>query len=53
MVRIKFGLDKKLFLGNLDAKEMGSCYGLRRGYVENFATKKPEDYVIAMENNIV
>ena len=48
LVRIKYGYDKKLYLGNLDAKKrLGSCERLRRSYVENFTTKKPEDYVIA------
>ena len=48
LVRIKFGLDKKLFLGNLDAKR---DWGHAKDYVEAMwkilQQKKPEDYVIA------
>lgn len=45
---IKFGLQKKLFLGNLDAKR---DWGYAKEYVEGMWTMlqmdKPEDYVIA------
>ena len=48
LVRIKYGLDKKLFLGNLDAKR---DWGHAKDYVEAMwkilQQKKPEDYVIA------
>ena len=48
LVRIKFGLDKKLFLGNLDAKR---DWGHAKDYVEAMwkmlQQKKPDDYVIA------
>ena len=48
LVRIKLGLQKKLLLGNLDAKR---DWGHARDYVEMMwlilQQKKPEDYVIA------
>ena len=40
LVRIKYGYDKKLYLGNLDAKRDWSCERLCRSNVENFTTKK-------------
>ena len=48
LCRIKFGIQKKLFLGNLNAKR---DWGHARDYVEAMwkmlQQKKPEDYVIA------
>ena len=48
LVRIKYGLDKKLFLGNLDAKR---DWGHAKDYVEAMwkilQQKKPDDFVIA------
>ena len=48
LVRIKYGLEKKLFLGNLDAKR---DWGHAKDYVEAMwkilQQKKPDDYVIA------
>jgi len=48
LVRIKYGLDKKLFLGNLDAKR---DWGHAKDYVEAMwkilQQKNPDDYVIA------
>ena len=48
LVRIKYGYDKKLYLGNLDAKR---DWGHAKDYVEAMwkilQQKKPEDYVIA------
>ena len=48
LVRIKFGLEKKLFLGNLNAKR---DWGHAKDYVEAMwkilQQKKPDDYVIA------
>ncbi len=48
LVRIKYGIDKKLFLGNLDAKR---DWGHAKDYVEAMwkilQQKKPDDYVIA------
>ena len=48
LARIKFGLDKKLFLGNIDAKR---DWGFARDYVEAMwimlQQEKPSDYVIA------
>ena len=48
LVRIKHGYDKKLYLGNLDAKR---DWGHAKDYVEAMwkilQQKKPEDYVIA------
>ena len=48
LVRIKYGLDKKLFLGNLDAKRdwghaKDYCYAMWKILQQN----KPDDYVIA------
>ena len=48
LVRIKYGVEDKLFLGNLDAKR---DWGHARDYVEAMwkilQQKKPDDYVIA------
>ncbi len=48
LVRIKYGIDKKLFLGNLDAKR---DWGHAKDYVEAMwkilQQKRPDDYVIA------
>jgi len=48
LVRIKFGLEKKLFLGNLNAKR---DWGHAKDYVEAMwkilQQKQPDDYVIA------
>ncbi len=48
LVRIKYGIDKKLYLGNLDAKR---DWGHAKDYVEAMwkilQQKVPEDYVIA------
>ena len=48
LVRIKYGIDKKLYLGNLDAKR---DWGHAKDYVEAMwkilQQKNPEDYVIA------
>jgi len=48
LVRIKLGLDKKLYLGNLEAKR---DWGYAKDYVEcmwlMLQQKKPDDYVIA------
>jgi len=48
LVRIKYGIDKKLYLGNLDAKR---DWGHAKDYVEAMwkilQQKTPEDYVIA------
>ena len=48
LVRIKYGIDKKLFLGNLDAKR---DWGHAKDYVEAMwkilQQKKSDDYVIA------
>ena len=48
LVRIKYGIDKKLYLGNLDAKR---DWGHAKDYVEAMwkilQQKSPEDYVIA------
>ncbi len=48
LVRIKYGIDKKLYLGNLDAKR---DWGHAKDYVEAMwkilQQKIPEDYVIA------
>ena len=48
LVRIKYGIDKKLYLGNLDAKR---DWGHAKDYVEAMwkilQQKAPEDYVIA------
>ena len=47
-MRIKYGIDKKLYLGNLDAKR---DWGHAKDYVEAMwkilQQKSPEDYVIA------
>ena len=48
LVRIKKGYQNKLFLGNLYSKrDWGHARRLRRSYVENVTTKKPDDYVIS------
>ena len=48
LVRIKYGIDKKLFLGNLDAKR---DWGHAKDYVEAMwkmlQKNKPDDYVIS------
>ena len=48
LVRIKYGIDKKLYLGNLDAKR---DWGHAKDYVEAMwkilQQKSPDDYVIA------
>lgn len=48
LVRIKLGVDKKLFLGNLDAKR---DWGYAKDYVEGMwlmlQAKKPDDFILA------
>lgn len=52
LVRIKLGIDNKLYLGNLDAKR---DWGYAPDYVEGMwmilQTKKPHDYVLATGEN--
>ena len=43
-MKIKFGY-QKLVLGNFMQKETGDMQKIMGGYVENAATKEPEDYV--------
>lgn len=46
--RIKVGLQKELFLGNLDAKrDWGPRQGLHRDAVAHAAAEKPQELVIA------
>ena len=46
--RIKLGLQKKLFLGNLDAKrDWGYAGDYVAGHVDDAASRSPDDYVVA------